>query len=167
MFERFTEAAIKVIMLAQEEARRLGHNFIDTEQILLGLIGEGKGIAAKALKLNGVTLESVRKQVEKAIGRGNDFPKPLWYRKWFTRSRDMPFKTRTKDILKISCEQATQLNHSYVSTEHILLGLIREEEENHTQGGAPGVASQTLHTLGVDLKVLEAKVRELIEKRNA
>jgi ATP-dependent Clp protease ATP-binding subunit ClpC len=167
MFERFTEAAIRVIMLAQEEARRLGHNFVDTEQIMLGLIGEGKGIAANALRLNGVTLKSAREQVELIIGRGRDFPKLPWYRVWFTSFQEMPFNPRAKKALELSVYEASQLNVNYISTEHLLLGLIREDEENEADGGAPGVAIKTLHILGVDLRVLEAKVLELIEKRNA
>jgi ATP-dependent Clp protease ATP-binding subunit ClpC len=165
MFERFTEAAIKVLMLAQEEGRRLGHNFVDSEQVMLGLLGEGKGIAAKALKLNGVTLKAAREQVETVIGRGHDFPRLPWYRIWFASFKEMPFKPRTKRIFELSSEEANQLGVNYISTEHLLLGLIREEKDNSKEGGASGVAGQTLHTLGVDLKILEAKVRELIEER--
>ena len=135
MFERFTEKAIKVIMLAQEEARRLGHNFVGTEQILLGLIGEGTGVAAKVLKSMGVNLKDARVEVEKIIGRGSGFV-----------AVEIPFTPRAKRVLELSLEEARQLGHNYIGTEHLLLGLIREGE---------GVAARVLENLGVDL----AKVR--------
>lgn len=138
MFERFTEKAIKVIMLAQEEARRLGHNFVGTEQILLGLIGEGTGIAAKTLKSMGVNLKDARIEVEKIIGRGSGFV-----------AVEIPFTPRAKRVLELSWEEARQLGHNYIGTEHLLLGLIREGE---------GVAARVLENLGVDL----AKVRQHI-----
>ena len=115
MFERFTEKAIKVIMLAQEEARRLGHNFVGTEQILLGLIGEGTGVAAKVLKSMGVNLKDARVEVEKIIGRGSGFV-----------AVEIPFTPRAKRVLELSLEEARQLGHNYIGTEHLLLGLIRE-----------------------------------------
>ena len=115
MFERFTEKAIKVIMLAQEEARRLGHNFVGTEQILLGLIGEGTGVAAKVLKSMGVNLKDARIEVEKIIGRGSGFV-----------AVEIPFTPRAKRVLELSLEEARQLGHNYIGTEHLLLGLIRE-----------------------------------------
>ena len=117
MFERFTEKAIKVIMLAQEEARRLGHNFVGTEQILLGLIGEGTGVAAKVLKSMGVNLKDSRVEVEKIIGRGSGFV-----------AVEIPFTPRAKRVLELSLEEARQLGHNYIGTEHLLLGLIREGE---------------------------------------
>ena len=117
MFERFTEKAIKVIMLAQEEARRLGHNFVGTEQILQGLIGEGTGVAAKVLKSMGVNLKDSRVEVEKIIGRGSGFV-----------AVEIPFTPRAKRVLELSLEEARQLGHNYIGTEHLLLGLIREGE---------------------------------------
>jgi len=138
MFERFTEKAIKVIMLAQEEARRLGHNFVGTEQILLGLIGEGTGIGPKVLKAMGVNLKDARQEVEKIIGRGSGFV-----------AVEIPFTPRAKRVLELSLEEARQLGHNYIGTEHLLLGLIREGE---------GVAARVLENLGVDL----AKVRSQI-----
>lgn len=130
MFERFTEKAIKVIMLAQEEARRLGHNFVGTEQILLGLIGEGTGIAAKALKQLGINLKDARIEVEKVIGRGSGFV-----------AVEIPFTPRAKRILELAWDEARQLGHNYIGTEHLLLGLIREGE---------GIATKVLEALNVD-----------------
>lgn len=138
MFERFTEKAIKVIMLAQEEARRLGHNFVGTEQVLLGLIGEGTGVAAKTLKSMGVNLKDARVEVEKIIGRGSGFV-----------AVEIPFTPRAKRVLELSWDEARQFGHNYIGTEHLLLGLIREGE---------GVAARVLDNLGVDL----AKVRQHI-----
>ena len=117
MFERFTEKAIKVIMLAQEEARRLGHNFVGTEQVLLGLIGEGTGVAAKTLKSMGVNLKDARVEVEKIIGRGSGFV-----------AVEIPFTPRAKRVLELSWDEARQLGHNYIGVEHLLLGLIREGE---------------------------------------
>lgn len=146
MFERFTEKAIKVIMLAQEEARRLGHNFVGTEQILLGLIGEGTGIAAKTLKAMGVNLKDARIEVEKIIGRGSGFV-----------AVEIPFTPRAKRVLELSWDEARQLGHNYIGTEHLLLGLIREGE---------GVATRILENLGVDLnKVRSNVIRMLGETR--
>ncbi len=146
MFERFTEKAIKVIMLAQEEARRLGHNFVGTEQILLGLIGEGTGIAAKTLKAMGVNLKDARVEVEKIIGRGSGFV-----------AVEIPFTPRAKRVLELSWDEARQLGHNYIGTEHLLLGLIREGE---------GVATRILENLGVDLnKVRSNVIRMLGETR--
>jgi len=145
MFERFTEKAIKVIMLAQEEARRLGHNFVGTEQILLGLIGEGTGIAAKTLKSMGVNLKDARVEVEKIIGRGSGFV-----------AVEIPFTPRAKRVLELSWDEARQLGHNYIGTEHLLLGLIREGE---------GVAARVLENLGVDLtKVRSHVIRALGEQ---
>ncbi len=142
MFERFTEKAIKVIMLAQEEARRLGHNFVGTEQVLLGLIGEGTGVAAKTLKSMGVTLKDARAEVEKIIGRGSGFV-----------AVEIPFTPRAKRVLELSWDEARQLGHNYIGTEHLLLGLIREGE---------GVAARVLENLGVDLNKIRANVVKML-----
>lgn len=142
MFERFTEKAIKVIMLAQEEARRLGHNFVGTEQILLGLIGEGTGVAAKVLKTMGVNLKDARIEVEKIIGRGSGFV-----------AVEIPFTPRAKRVLELSLEEARQLGHNYIGTEHLLLGLIREGE---------GVAARVLENLGVDLTKVRTQVIRML-----
>lgn len=142
MFERFTEKAIKVIMLAQEEARRLGHNFVGTEQVLLGLIGEGTGVAAKTLKTMGVTLKDARAEVEKIIGRGSGFV-----------AVEIPFTPRAKRVLELSWDEARQLGHNYIGTEHLLLGLIREGE---------GVAARVLENLGVDLNKIRSNVIKML-----
>ncbi|WP_354635676.1 ATP-dependent Clp protease ATP-binding subunit [Planktothricoides raciborskii] len=142
MFERFTEKAIKVIMLAQEEARRLGHNFVGTEQILLGVIGEGTGVAAKVLKAMGVNLKDARIEVEKIIGRGSGFV-----------AVEIPFTPRAKRVLELSLEEARQLGHNYIGTEHLLLGLIREGE---------GVAARVLENLGVDLSKVRTEVIRML-----
>ncbi len=142
MFERFTEKAIKVIMLAQEEARRLGHNFVGTEQVLLGLIGEGTGVAAKTLKSMGVTLKDARAEVEKIIGRGSGFV-----------AVEIPFTPRAKRVLELSWDEARQLGHNYIGTEHLLLGLIREGE---------GVAARVLENLGVDLNKVRSNVVKML-----
>ncbi|MBU6428205.1 MAG: ATP-dependent Clp protease ATP-binding subunit [Cyanobacteria bacterium REEB65] len=142
MFERFTEKAIKVIMLAQEEARRLGHNFVGTEQILLGLIGEGTGVAAKTLKSMGVSLKDARIEVEKIIGRGSGFV-----------AVEIPFTPRAKRVLELSWDEARQLGHNYIGTEHLLLGLIREGE---------GVAVRVLENLGVDLSRVRSNVIRML-----
>ena len=142
MFERFTEKAIKVIMLAQEEARRLGHNFVGTEQVLLGLIGEGTGVAAKTLKSMGVNLKDARAEVEKIIGRGSGFV-----------AVEIPFTPRAKRVLELSWDEARQLGHNYIGTEHLLLGLIREGE---------GVAARVLENLGVDLNKIRSNVIKML-----
>nr|GME08347.1 ATP-dependent Clp protease ATP-binding subunit ClpA homolog CD4A, chloroplastic [Ipomoea batatas] len=138
MFERFTEKAIKVIMLAQEEARRLGHNHVGTEQILLGLIAEGTGIAAKVLKSTGINLKDARIEVEKITGRGSGFV-----------AIEIPFTPRAKRVLELSLEEARQLGHNYIGAEHLLLGLLREGE---------GVAARVLENLGADPEVVGASV---------
>ncbi len=138
MFERYTEKSIKVIMLAQEESRRLGHNYVGTEQLLLGTIGEGTGIGAKVLQSMGVTLKTARIEVEKIIGRGAGFV-----------AVEVPFTPRAKRVLELSLEEARQLGHNYIGTEHLLLGLIREGE---------GVAITVLKNLGVD----STQVRTLV-----
>ena len=142
MFEQFSEKSIKVIMLAQEEARRLGHNFVDTEQILLGLLGEGTGIAAKTLQSAGVYLKDARVEVEKIIGRGAGFV-----------AIEIPFTPRAKRLLQLSFDAAKQCDDEYVGTEHLLLGLIDEGE---------GVAIEVLHNLGVDTKKLRQQILEII-----
>ncbi|XP_027364575.1 chaperone protein ClpC, chloroplastic-like [Abrus precatorius] len=142
MFERFTEKAIKVIMLAQEEARRLGHNFVGTEQILLGLIGEGTGIAAKVLKSMGINLKDARVEVEKIIGRGSGFV-----------AVEIPFTPRAKRVLELSLEEARQLGHNYIGSEHLLLGLLREGE---------GVAARVLENLGVDPANIRTQVIRMV-----
>ncbi|QLE51464.1 Clp protease [Nostoc sp. C057] len=142
-FERFTEKAIKTIMLAQEEMRRLGHNSVGTEQILLGLIGEGTGVAAQVLRLKGIKLADTRTEVEKIIGRGSGgFVPP-----------EIPFTKNAKRVLELSLEEARALNHSYISTGHLLLGSIRLEE---------GVAVRVLENLGVNLENLREQVLHTI-----
>ncbi len=142
MFERFTEKAIKVIMLAQEEARRLGHNFVGTEQVLLGLISENTGVAAKTLKSMGVTLKDARAAVEEIIGRGAGFV-----------AVEIPFTPRAKRVLELSWDEARQLGHNYIGTEHLLLGLIREGD---------GVAARVLENLGVDLNKVRTNVVKML-----
>src|SRR5947209_19456823 len=142
MFERFTDRARRVVVLAQEEARMLNHNYIGTEHILLGLIHEGEGVAAKALESLGIALEGVRQQVEEIIGQGQQAP-----------SGHIPFTPRAKKVLELSLREALQLGHNYIGTEHILLGLIREGE---------GVAAQVLVKLGADLNRVRQQVIQLL-----
>src|ERR1700739_4094735 len=142
MFERFTDRARRVVVLAQEEARMLNHNYIGTEHILLGLIHEGEGVAAKALESLGISLEAVRQQVEEIIGQGQQAP-----------SGHIPFTPRAKKVLELSLREALQLGHNYIGTEHILLGLIREGE---------GVAAQVLVKLGADLSRVRQQVIQLL-----
>ncbi|MCI6531940.1 MAG: AAA family ATPase, partial [Bifidobacterium animalis] len=142
MFERFTDRARRVIVLAQEEARALQHNYIGTEHLLLGLIREGDGVAAKALEAKGVTLEDTRKQVEEMIGKGTAAP-----------TGHIPFTPHAKQVLELSLREALQLGHSYIGTEHILLGLIREGE---------GVGTQVLIKMDVDLSDLRSTTIDMI-----
>tara|TARA_B100001094_G_scaffold67749_1_gene63950 strand:- start:42652 stop:45183 length:2532 start_codon:yes stop_codon:yes gene_type:complete len=142
LFERFTDRARRVVVLAQEEARLLNHNYIGTEHILLGLIHEGEGVAAKALESLGISLEAVREQVEEIIGQGGSSP-----------SGHIPFTPRAKKVLELSLREALQLGHNYIGTEHILLGLIREGE---------GVAAQVLTKLGADLSRVRQQVIQLL-----
>ncbi|MDP9341312.1 MAG: ATP-dependent Clp protease ATP-binding subunit [Actinomycetota bacterium] len=142
MFERFTDRARRVVVLAQEEARMLNHNYIGTEHILLGLIHEGEGVAAKALESLGISLEAVRQQVEEIIGQGQAAP-----------TGHIPFTPRAKKVLELSLREALQLGHNYIGTEHILLGLIREGE---------GVAAQVLQKLGADLNRVRQQVIQLL-----
>ncbi len=142
MFERFTDRARRVVVLAQEEARLLNHNYIGTEHILLGLIHEGEGIASQALESLGISLEAVRDQVEEIIGQGSQSP-----------SGHIPFTPRAKKVLELSLREALQLGHNYIGTEHILLGLIREGE---------GVAAQVLVKLGAELSRVRQQVIQLL-----
>ena len=142
MFERFTDRARRVVVLAQEEARLLNHNYIGTEHILLGLIHEGEGVAARALEGMGISLESVRSQVVEIIGQGAQAP-----------TGHIPFTPRAKKVLELSLREALQLGHNYIGTEHILLGLIREGE---------GVAAQVLQKLGAELHKVRQSVIQLL-----
>jgi ATP-dependent Clp protease ATP-binding subunit ClpA len=145
MFERFTDRARRVVVLAQEEARMLNHNQIGTEHILLGLIHEDEGVAAKTLESLGIRLEVVRQQLLEIIGRGQQAP-----------SGHVPFTPRAKKVLELSLREAMELGHSYIGTEHILLGLIREGE---------GVAAQVLVKLGADLDRARQQVAQLLHGR--
>jgi ATP-dependent Clp protease ATP-binding subunit ClpC len=142
MFERFTDRARRVVVLAQEEAKMLNHNYIGTEHILLGLIHEGEGVAAKALESLGISLDAVREQVQDIIGQGQQQP-----------TGHIPFTPRAKKVLELSLREALQLGHNYIGTEHILLGLIREGE---------GVAAQVLIKLGADLNKVRQQVIQLL-----
>jgi ATP-dependent Clp protease ATP-binding subunit ClpC len=142
MFERFTDRARRVVVLAQEEARMLNHNYIGTEHILLGLINEGEGVAAKALESLGISLDAVRQQVEEIIGQGQQAP-----------SGKIPFTPQAKKVLELSLREALQLKHNYIGTEHILLGLIREGD---------GVAARVLVKLGADLDRVRQQVIQLL-----
>ncbi len=142
MFERFTDRARRVVVLAQDEAKMLNHNYIGTEHLLLGLIHEGEGVAAKALEQMEISLEAVREQVEDIIGHGNTPP-----------SGHIPFTPRAKKVLELSLREALQMSHPYIGTEHILLGLIREGE---------GVAAQVLIKLGADLNRVRSTVLQLL-----
>jgi ATP-dependent Clp protease ATP-binding subunit ClpC len=148
MFERFTDRARRVVVLAQEEARMLNHDYIGTEHILLGLIHEGNGVAARALEALGITDEAVRQQIDETVGRGK---KPA-------RSGHIPFTARAKKSLELSLREALQLGHNYIGTEHILLGLIREGE---------GPAAQVLTAMGADLDTVREQVIELLHGRQA
>jgi len=142
VFERYTDRARRVVVLAQEEATMLGHNYIGTEHILLGLIHEDEGVAAKALESLGISLQAVRQQVEEVIGQGQQ---PL--------SGHFPFTPRANKVLELALREAQQLGHNYIGTEHILLGLIREGE---------GVAAQILVKLGADLDRVRQQVIQLL-----
>jgi ATP-dependent Clp protease ATP-binding subunit ClpA len=145
VFERFTDRARRVVVLAQEESRRLNHNFIGTEHILLGLIQEREGVAAQALGALGIRLEAVRARVEEIVGRGESTP-----------SGHIPFTPRAKKVLELSLREALQFGHNYIGTEHLLLGLIREGE---------GVAATVLVGLGADLESVRQKVVQLLAGR--
>ena len=142
MFERFTNRARRVVVLAQEEARLLNHNYIGTEHILLGLLAEGSGVGYQALSAEGVSLERVRAKVEELIGKGDSTP-----------SGHIPFTPRAKKVLELSLREALQLGHNYIGTEHVLLGLIREGE---------GVACQAMVALGTNLPAIAARVHTMV-----
>ncbi len=144
LFQRFSDRGRQAVVLAQEEARQLNHNYIGTEHILLGLIHEGEGVAAKALESLGISLEAVRAQVEEIIGRGDETP-----------GRHIPFTPRSKKVMELALREALQLGHNYIGTEHVLLGLVREGE---------GVAAQVLVKLGADLpRVRQQVVQQLAD----
>jgi ATP-dependent Clp protease ATP-binding subunit ClpC len=142
MFERFTDRARRVVVLAQEEARMLNHNYIGTEHILLGLVHEGEGVAANALESLGISLESVRSGVEEIIGQGQTAP-----------TGHIPFTPRAKKVLELALREALQLGHKYIGPEHLLLGLVREGE---------GVAAQVLQKRGLELKRVREQVVEIL-----
>jgi ATP-dependent Clp protease ATP-binding subunit ClpA len=142
MFERFTDRARRSLFLSQEEARLLNHNYVGTEHLLLGLVSEGQGVAAKALESLGISLEAVRAQVEESIGQGQSAPRG-----------HIPFTPQAKKVLELSLREATQLGHNYIGTEHLLLGLVREGE---------GVAAQVLVKLGADLSRVRQQVIQLL-----
>lgn len=146
MFERFTKGCIKVILLAQEEARRLGHNYVGTEFILLGLIGEGDGIAAKTLMSMGVTIRNARIEVEKILGRGSGIT-----------AVEIPFAQSAKHSLQLSWQAARDLDHNYVATEHLLLGLI---SEGRSDSESSGNAVKVLDNLGIDIERLNTETKE-------
>ncbi|MEV0998776.1 Clp protease N-terminal domain-containing protein, partial [Nonomuraea sp. NPDC050202] len=145
MFEKFTDQARRAVVLAQEEARTLNHNFIGTEHLLLGLIHEGKGVAAQALKSLGVSIDGVRLQIEEIIGQGRP-----------AESGHIPFTARAKRVLELSVREALQLGHDYIGTEHLLLGLIREGE---------GVAAQVLMKLEADPRRVRSWVLQSLSGR--
>jgi ATP-dependent Clp protease ATP-binding subunit ClpC len=155
MFERFTDKARKVVMHAQEEARGLDHNYIGTEHLLLGLLLEDEGLASKVLVASGLTVDKVRSEIERRIGRGGEQPKG-----------HIPFTPRAKKVLELSLRQALRLQHNYIGTEHILLGLITEGEgvaaqilETEVEGGLSGVESSVIDKLGPE--AIEAMSRPL------
>src|SRR6202167_5838793 len=147
MFQRFTDRARRVVVLAQEEARMLNHAYIGTEHILLGLIREREGVGARALESLGISLDAVRQQVEEIIGRGEQAP-----------PGHIPFTPRAKKVLELSLRESVQLGHTYIGTEHILLGLIREGD---------GVAAQVLVKLGADLNRVRQQVIQLLHDYQA
>jgi ATP-dependent Clp protease ATP-binding subunit ClpC len=142
VFQKFTDRARRVVVRAQEEARALNHDFISTEHILLGLVGEGQGVAAKALESLGISLETVRQRVEDVVPPGQ-----------YSRPGHIPFTPRAKKVLELSLSEAKLLGHRYVGTEHLLLGLLREGE---------GVAAQVLAALGADLDGVRERVIQLL-----
>ena len=144
MFEKFTESAIRSLMIAQDESKRLGHNFVGTEQILLGLAGQRHGLAAQALKSQGVTLRNTRKEIESYIGRGSGFV-----------TTEMPFTPRAKRVLEMAVYEAKDLGQNFVSTEHLLLALMNETD---------GISARTLDKLGVNLTRLRKNLFSLMEE---
>ena len=147
MFERFTDRGRRIVVLAQEEARRLDHNFIGTEHILLGIAREGQGVAVKALESLGISLEAVRLQTEEIIGHGQ-----------YASQDHIPFTPRAKKVLELSLRESLQLGHTHIGTEHILLGLIREGD---------GVAAQVLVKLGADRNRVRQQVTQLLDDYQA
>jgi ATP-dependent Clp protease ATP-binding subunit ClpC len=147
MFERFTDRARRVVVLSQEEARILNHDYIGTEHLLLGLIREGHGLAAKAMEPLGISLDSVRQQVEETVSRGQQAP-----------SGHIPFTPQAKNVLRLALSESMALDHHYIGTEHILLGLMREGD---------GVAAQVLAELGADLDQVRQQVRQLLHDYQA
>jgi ATP-dependent Clp protease ATP-binding subunit ClpC len=145
MFERYTEKAIKVIMLSQEESRRLGHNFVGTEQILIGLIGEETGIAAKVLKSMGVNLKDARIEVEKVVGRGSGFV-----------ALEIPFTPEAKRVLEFAQAESEELGHNYIGTEHLLLGLTSESENQEVK---------VMENFGVDLTKIRPQVMWMLGEK--
>jgi ATP-dependent Clp protease ATP-binding subunit ClpC len=145
MFERYTEKAVKVIMLSQEESRRLGHNFVGTEQILIGLIGEKTGIAAKVLKSMGVNLKDARIEVEKVVGRGSGFV-----------ALEIPFTPEAKRVLEFAQAESEELGHNYIGTEHLLLGLTSESENQ---------AVKVMENFGVDLTKIRPQVMRMLGEK--
>jgi ATP-dependent Clp protease ATP-binding subunit ClpA len=143
MFERFTDRARRVVVLAQEEARMLNHNYIGTEHILLGLVHEGEGVAAQALTSLGVSLDEVRKEIQEIIGQGQTLP-----------MGHIPFTPRAKKVLELSLREALQLGHNYIGTEHLLLGVVAEGE---------GVAAQVLVKMGATLPEVRAEVLKMLQ----
>jgi ATP-dependent Clp protease ATP-binding subunit ClpA len=142
MFERFTDRARRVLVLAQEEARLLQHSYVGTEHLLLGLIHEGEGLASKALESLGISLEAAREKVEETIGPVGSAPTGV-----------PPFTPRSKKVLELSLREALQLGHNYIGTEHILLGIVREGQ---------GVAAQVLFSLGADMSRVRQQVIQLL-----
>ena len=140
-FERFTQTAIQTIVLAQDESRRLGHAYVGTEQILLGLISEDTGIAAQVLTAAGVNLETARIEVEKIIGHGRGTP------------LEIPFTPRAKQALEQALEASQQLGHNYIGTEHLLFGVIRERD---------GLGARVLEILGIELSALEQQLQSVL-----
>jgi len=151
MFERFSDRARRVVVLAQEEARMLNHNYIGTEHLLLGLMHEGEGVAAKALESLGISLDAVRQRVEVIIGQGQQAP-----------SGHIPFTPRAKKVLELADREARALGHNYIDTEHILLGLIREAEAQAGAPDGPGAAAQILTEHAGDLTAVRQAVLDLL-----
>lgn len=146
MFERFTERALQVIMMSQEESRRLGHNFVGTEQILLGLLGEGCGVAINAVREYGITIRKVRMEVERLIGKGTGFV-----------AIEIPFTPRAKKILEMSIKQSKDLNHSYINTEHIFLALLNDTD---------GICAKVLQNLGANIPRIKAYVLNELDQNH-
>jgi ATP-dependent Clp protease ATP-binding subunit ClpC len=144
MFERFTDRARLVVVRAQEEARRLDHDYVGTEHVLLGLIHDGAGVAAKALESLGISRETARQRVEEAAGRGQQAP-----------SGHIPFTRQSKKVLELALEESRALGHNYIGTEHVLLALLRE---------GTGVAAQVLGALGADLDAARAEVTRILDE---